>query len=96
MSKIESMQEDINYFNGFRNAVKLLNHQFQYLQLAIDEVPEEKLPDTVKAWRKGAENDMEMIVTKMYQDMKSLYGMAMRIDGDDQYYILLDKNVQEN
>jgi hypothetical protein len=90
------MKEDINYFNGFRNAVKLLNHQFQYLQQALDEVPEDKLPDTVGAWRVGAEKDMTDLVQKMYTDMKQMYGMAMRVDPDDQYYISVDKDSEEN
>lgn len=85
--KIKYANDDINYFNGFRNASKLLNAMFQYLQGAIDEVPENKLRATVEAWRKAAGSDMSDIVQGMYSDLKDLYGMKLRVDTDDTYYL---------
>lgn len=95
--KIKYANEDINYFNGFRNASKLLNALFQYLQGALDEVPDDKIRSTTEAWRKAAEGDVDKIVQGMYGDLKSLYGMKLRIDPDDTYYLRDDMaNAEEN
>ena len=85
--RIDCAEDDINYFNGFRNASKLLNNSLQYLQNALDDVPIDNLKDTVNAWKKAASKDFEDIVQSMYGDLKGTYGMALRIDTEGCYYI---------
>jgi hypothetical protein len=85
--RIDYAEDDINYFNGFRNAVKLLNNSLQYLGNALDDVPSDHLLDTVRAWQKAADKDMNDIVQNMYNDLKGTYGMALRVDSDGGYYI---------
>jgi len=92
-TKIEYAKDDVNYFNGFRNTVKLLNYQLQFLQQAIEEVPEDKIKDTVSAWRKNVDKDLDKISQDMYFDMKKMYGMSLRIAPDDSYYIHVDKEI---
>jgi hypothetical protein len=88
--RIDYAEDDINYFNGFRNAVKLLNNSLQYLSNATDDVPDDHLRDTVKAWRTAADADMNNIVQSMYEDLKGTYGMALRVDSDGGYFIKID------
>jgi hypothetical protein len=88
--RIDYAEDDINYFNGFRNAVKLLNNSLQYLSTAADDVPDDHLRDTVKAWRAAADADMNSIVQNMYEDLKGTYGMALRVDADGGYFIKID------
>lgn len=96
-TKISYEADDINYFNGFRNASKLLNALLQYLQQAIDEVPDDKFKDTAIAWRRAAERDVNKIISDMYRDLKDIYGMRLRIAPDDTYYLGSDMgNAEEN
>jgi hypothetical protein len=87
--RIDYAKDDINYFNGFRNASKLLNTSLQYLTNALDDVPIDHLKDTVAAWRDAAGKDFDSIVQGMYNDLKGTYGMALRVDSDGCYYIKL-------
>ena len=88
--RIDYAKDDINYFNGFLNAVKLLNSSLQLLSNAVDEVPFDLLPDTVTAWRNAVDKDMNGIRQSMYNDLKETYGMSLKIDPDGGYYIHID------
>jgi len=88
--RIDYAEDDINYFNGFRNSVKLLNTNIQYLSNAVDDVPDDHLRDTVGAWIKAVGNDMNSIIQNMYEDLKGTYGMALRVDTEGGYYIKID------
>ncbi len=94
--RIDYAEEDINYYNGFRYAVMLIKNQMQYLWQALNEVPEEKLRDTVKAWSNTVHGDMQGFAVQMYGDLKNTYCMALRKVSRDGYYIMTtdakDKN----
>jgi len=52
--KLEIKQKaDLDYFNGFRTAVKLINFQSQFLRSALVEIDKDKLKETVQAWEKN-------------------------------------------
>ena len=87
--RIDHAEDDINYYNGFRNAVKLLNTSLQYLNKALDEVPDKYLRDTLRSWGRNTFEDMNGFEHKMYSDLKNVYGMALRIGPNDSYYIKL-------
>jgi len=83
--RIDYAKEDINYFNGFQNSVKLLNHSIQLLNNALDEVDDEHLRDTVRAWSEAAYKDMNKFRDDMFQDLFKTYGGALRQDADGGY-----------
>jgi len=93
--KINYAEDDINYFNGFSVAVKLFNRSTQFLSKALDEVPDDKLRDTIKSWRDNTYKDLNAFASSMYADLKTMYGMSLRVDQNGGYYIHIedgDKN----
>jgi hypothetical protein len=76
--RIDYAKEDINYFNGFQNAVKLINNSIQLLNKATEEVPDEHLRSTVEAWSKAMYKDMNAFRDGMFQDLMKTYGGALK------------------
>ena len=72
-------------------AQQILNHHAQYLKVALDEVPQDKLKDTIQAWYKSFDKDMNGLVDRMYWQIKEVYGMSLRIDSNGDYYIELER-----
>jgi hypothetical protein len=88
--------DNIDYFNGFRTCMKLLNFQLQYLSQAIDETKDDKLRDAIRSWRKIVGNDMDSFAQQMYNDMKTTYGMNLKIDSVTGLYFLDDDTSEKN
>jgi len=85
MLRIDYAKEDINYFNGFQAAIKVINNSLQLLNNATDNVPDEHLRNTVEAWSKSMYNDMNQFRDEMFQDLMKTYGGALKQDADGGY-----------
>jgi len=83
--RIDYAKDDINYFNGFQAAVKVLNNSLQLLNNATDDVPDEHLRSTVEAWSQAMYKDMNGFRDEMFQDLMKTYGGALKQDSDGGY-----------
>lgn len=79
---------DIDFYNGFRLAVKLLNSASQNLHMVQDkdDSPDKKSKATV-LWAEEMLKDFNRFEQQMYEDLKRMHGMNMFIGSDDTYYI---------
>ena len=92
--RIDYAKDDINYFNGFQAAVKVLNNALQLLNNATDEVDDEHLRDTVEQWSKSMHIDMNRFRDDMFQDLFHTYGPALKKDNDGGYNLEIVKDKQ--
>ena len=93
MEKTETMG-DVDYFNGFRTAVKLINYQLQYLRSGIEEYSPKKYKEfknMVASWEKNVFKDMNSHLTSMENTMYNLYGPKFKLDRSDDCYFIDEK-----
>ena len=85
---------DVDYFNGFRTAVKLINYQLQYLRSGIEEYSPKKYKEfkgMVSSWENGVHKDMNSHLTAMENTMYGLYGGKFKLDRSDDCYFIDEK-----